>query len=108
MVKPDPLAGDSFTKFLQKALIDPFHGLLSSCCRPPDLENGVYVYHGATNIRLANVVGTVIASLLPILAVVILYFRHSDEAWDGYFIHDVVFTFSDGHERSEIFAATAA
>lgn len=113
VVKPDAFVGDSFTKLLQRVLIDPFHALRSSCRQPPDLENGIYTYAERTTIRIANVVGTAIASLLPISAVVVLCFvRDLLKRLGMVALFTVLFSLAlvatTRAKRIEIFAATAA
>ncbi|CAG8976009.1 hypothetical protein HYALB_00007536 [Hymenoscyphus albidus] len=112
-VKPDSLDGDSFTRLLQKVLIDPFHRLRSSCRPPPDLENGIYTYVEVTTIRVANVIGTAISSILPVSAVVVLYIvRDMLKRLGIVALFTALFSLAlmatTRAKRIEIFAATAA
>lgn len=73
VVKPDGLVDDSFTRILRKPLTALWHKLRSRRHRLADVERNFYAYDEKIVIRAADIVGTAIASLLPVLAVVVLY-----------------------------------
>ncbi|TVY33855.1 hypothetical protein LSUB1_G007853, partial [Lachnellula subtilissima] len=73
VVTSDRLVGDSFTRFLRKPLTALWHKLWGRRRGPTDVENSACAYGENIVIRFADIIGTAIASLLPVLAVVVLY-----------------------------------
>ncbi|CAG8977261.1 hypothetical protein HYALB_00009358 [Hymenoscyphus albidus] len=113
VAKPDGLADDSLTRILRKYLTFPFHILWSRYRSPVDVENGIYKYDEEAVIRLANVIGMAVSALLPVLAVVVLYFVHDmlkRLAMVAMFtvIFSLALMATTKARRIEIFAATAA
>ncbi|PQE18959.1 phthalate transporter protein [Rutstroemia sp. NJR-2017a BBW] len=74
VIKPDGIAVDSFTRVLRKPLTALCHKLRTRCRhRQADEESMIYVYDEKIVTRVADMIGTTVASLLPVLAVVVLY-----------------------------------
>ncbi|KAL5315057.1 hypothetical protein ACEPPN_017708 [Leptodophora sp. 'Broadleaf-Isolate-01'] len=113
VIKPDGIAADSFTRVLRKPLIALCHKLRTQFRhRPVDEESMIYVYDEKIVIRVADMIGTVIASLLPVLAVIVLYSVREMLARLGMIaLFTVVFALAlmvtTKAKRVEIFAATA-
>lgn len=68
---PDKL--DSFTRHIIARCFDFYHYLVGSRGMPSDIENGLWKYEDKDVVRAADIVGTLISSLLPVVAVVVIY-----------------------------------
>ncbi|PQE24140.1 ATP synthase subunit gamma protein [Rutstroemia sp. NJR-2017a BVV2] len=113
VIKPDGIAVDSFTRVLRKPLTAFWHKLRTRRChRQADEESMIYAYDEKIVIRVADMIGTAIASLLPVLAVVVLYSVREMLARLGIIaLFTVLFALAlmitTKAKRVEIFAATA-
>jgi hypothetical protein len=113
VVTPDTLVGDSFTRFLRKPLTVLCHKLWGGRRVPTDVEGNIHVYEEKIVMRAADMVGTAIASLLPVLAVVVLYcVREMPTRLGMVALFTLLFSLAlmatTKAKRIEIFAATAA
>lgn len=89
------------------------HKVLSGRRWPADVEGSIYVYDEKIVIRTADMVGTAVSSLLPVLAVVVLYcIREMLTRLGMVALFTVLFSLAlmatTKAKRVEIFAATAA
>jgi phosphoribosylpyrophosphate synthetase len=113
VIKPDGIAADSFTRVLRKPLIALWHKMRTRYHRrQADEESMIYAYDEKIVIRVADMIGTAIASLLPVLAVVVLYSVREMLARLGMIaLFTVMFALAlmvtTKAKRVEIFAATA-
>ena len=64
---------DSFTRHIIGRCFDLYHYLVGSRRKASDVENGLWKYEDEDVVRAADIVGTLISSLLPVVAVVVLY-----------------------------------
>lgn len=113
MVKKNIL-DDNFTKAICTPFIDLYHRLFGNRIgKPTDLEFNLIEYDDRIVVHVADITGTMISSLLPIMAVVVLYIVKDMKKRLGLV---AVFTmlFSGAllvttkARRVEIFSATAA
>jgi hypothetical protein len=75
-LSPDP--EDSFVQRFNTTVLGVYHFCVGSRIKPPtDLENGWYKYNERRVVGVANVIGTLVSSILPVVAVVVLYFVKS-------------------------------
>jgi hypothetical protein len=113
VICPDHL-NDSFTRLLPKPVVECYHRFFDAQFRSPsDEENGLYIYDDKKIVRAADIIGTLIASLMPILAVVVLYSIH--DMWTRLgmialftILLSLGLVIITKGRRIEIFAATAA
>lgn len=109
---PDHL-NDSFTRLLLIRFIEAYHKFINSRFRQPsDEENGMYKYDEKSVLRAADILGTLIARLLPVVAVVVLYTMHDMWARLGMValftvLLSLALVIITKARRIEIFAATA-
>lgn len=114
VIKPDEIAAESFTRIPRKPLTAICHIFRMRCRRrQADEESLIYVYNEKIVIRIADMIGSAIASSLPVLAVVVLYSVHEMLARLGIIaLFTVVFALAlvvtTKAKRVDIFAATAA
>ncbi|EDN91968.1 predicted protein [Sclerotinia sclerotiorum 1980 UF-70] len=114
VIKPDEIAAESFTRIPRKPLTAIYHIFRMRCRRrQADEESLIYVYNEKIVIRIADMIGSAIASSLPVLAVVVLYSVHEMLARLGIIaLFTVVFALAlvvtTKAKRVDIFAATAA
>ncbi|TVY73339.1 hypothetical protein LSUE1_G007480 [Lachnellula suecica] len=113
VVKPDTLVADSFTRVLRRPLTALYHKLRVSRHRAADEESNIYVYDEKSVVRAADMIGTAISSLMPILSVVVLYcIRDMLTRLGMIAVFTVLFSVAlmatTKAKRIEIFAATAA
>lgn len=105
---------DSFTRLIHKRVISFYHKYIGLKFQAPtDIENGLYKYEPGGILRAADIVGTLISSSLPILAVVVLCCVKSLLTRLGLVgLFTVLFSLAlitiTEAKRVEIFAATAA
>lgn len=104
---------DSFTRLVISRLVEAYHNIFGSRRKPTDVENGVYKYEEKDVLRAADIVGTLISSLLPVLAVVVLYCVKNMLMRLGMVaLFTVLFSLAlvlvTKAKRIEVFAATAA
>ncbi|KAF2090985.1 hypothetical protein K490DRAFT_53909 [Saccharata proteae CBS 121410] len=64
---------DSFTRIVTGPILEGFHRLYKRFAKP-DTEEGTYIYSDKTIIRIINTLIVVIASLLPTISIIALYF----------------------------------
>jgi hypothetical protein len=109
-------SSDPFSRWLTDCIIPYFHKKVGNRFRKPvveDLESAICEYSEPNLSTAVNILGTVLASMIPITSIVILYFVQSNLIRLGL---SVVFTgiFScclamvTKARRVEIFAATSA
>jgi hypothetical protein len=114
LVVAEDSINDSFSKLVRKRVLQYYHDIISVRFKAPsDTERGLYHYQEETVLRLADVIGTVVSALLPILAVVVLYCVKNMWARLGLVaLFTVLFSLVLGlvatGKRIEVFAATAA
>ncbi|TVY41918.1 hypothetical protein LOCC1_G006053 [Lachnellula occidentalis] len=113
VVPPDTLVGDSFTRILRKPLTTLYHKVWGRRRGRTDVEGGICVYREKIVIRSADMIGTAVASLLPVLAVVALYcVREMLTRLGMVALFTVLFSMAlvvtTSAKRMEVFAATAA
>lgn len=105
---------DTFTEWFTTTLLGVYHSCLGSrVSTPTDVENGWHKYDERKVIGFANLVGTLISSLLPVTAIVALSFVKSLLARLGMVaLFTVLFSMAllavTKARRVEIFACTAA
>lgn len=107
-------SSDAFTRLLPKRLIKYYHRFFDSKFKKPtDEENGMYIYDEKHIIRAADIIGTLIASLMPVVAVIVLYSIHNMWVRLGMIalftvLLSLALIIITKGRRIEIFAATAA
>ena len=109
---PDQLS-DSFTRHVVSRLVEFYHQVFGSRHKPTDVENGIWKYEEKVVLRAADIIGTLISSLLPIVAVVVLYCVKDMLVRLGMVaLFTVLFSLAlvlvTKAKRVEVFAATAA
>ncbi|PQE33673.1 hypothetical protein CJF32_00010834 [Rutstroemia sp. NJR-2017a WRK4] len=113
VIRTDRIATDSFTRALRKPLTAVWYKLrMWRYHRQADEESMIYEYEENTVIRVADMIGTAIASLLPVLAIIVLYSVRGILVRLGIIaMFTVVFALAlivtMNAKRVEIFAATA-
>ena len=113
VVVPDSLE-DSFSRLIRSRIMEYYHKVLGTRFRAPtDLEHGLYEYEEKTVLRIADIAGTIISSLLPVVAVVVLYCVKNMLARLGLValftvLFSLVLIIITRAKRIEVFAATAA
>lgn len=104
---------DSFTRLVITRIIDAYHNVLGSRRKATDIENGIWKYEEKVVIRIADMIGTLIGSMLPVLAIVVLYLVRGMRVRLGMvalftMLFSVALVCITRAKRVEIFAATAA
>jgi len=104
---------DHFSEWVAESFVSWFHYLVWHRAKQPyDPESGLVSYEQSHLLRFTSFITTVIASLLPILSIVILYYVQSMEERPGIIAIFTLITslclrgFTTA-KRSDIFIATA-
>jgi hypothetical protein len=112
---PTPEDEDAFSKWLTPTLINFYHWLWRGRYVDPDIENqdGLYDYRNSKLTKVSRAIATVLASALPIVAILALYFILSLPkriyVMIGFTVlfAAAIFIFTPAN-RVEIFASTSA
>ncbi|CZR68131.1 uncharacterized protein PAC_18030 [Phialocephala subalpina] len=113
VVAPDSI-NDSFSRLMRKRVLELYHHIFGSQFRAPsDTENEFYFYDEKTVLRLADIIGTIISALLPVVSVVVLYCVKNMRVRLGLVavftvLFSLVLSLIAPAKRVEVFAATAA
>jgi hypothetical protein len=107
------LEDDPFSKWFSKRFITWFHHVLGHRVKKPlDPETGIVSYQDETVERYTSHITTIVASLMPILATVVLHCADSMNTRLGLiavfaFVFTVCLMFFSNISRGEIFIATS-
>ncbi|KAH8602000.1 hypothetical protein B0O99DRAFT_707615 [Bisporella sp. PMI_857] len=107
------LIGDIFTQLIGMRIIEYYHAFIGSKRPATDAENGMREYKDKTILRVTHIIGTIVALLMPVTAIIVLYSIHN--MWMRFgmvavftVLLSLVLLIITNGKRIEVFAATAA